>query len=109
MSRRHPSSRKLREWLDSGEPTEVDAHVSTCEKCASQLDDLAAPMPALHQLLSTRLAPPEDLLERLTRRLSVSAQNREDLQIVLDLFGAPWFTAQNLLLSSSDDEETTNG
>ncbi len=36
----HPSARRLRHWLDHGEPHDVDRHVGDCSRCATRLEEL---------------------------------------------------------------------
>ncbi len=93
----HPSSRKLRRWLDEGGPDEVDAHVAGCARCANRLEELAVPMPELSAALSQTLHPPDDLVRRLGVRMTETMRTREDLQILLDLMGIPFGTVRNLM------------
>ena len=66
---RHPSKRALREWLAGDIDEDVDNHVSTCERCASDLEDLASTDTgtSLREALLAVLDPPEYLAHRLGR------------------------------------------
>lgn len=103
MSWIHPRTKRLRLWLDTGQAGSVDDHVSSCRRCAARLEDLAAPVPDLGAAISARLRPPDDLVERLSVRMTESMRNREDLQIFLDLLGIPWRTVQNLMTEGEDE------
>lgn len=104
MKRRlfHPSARKLQRWLEDGEPPEVDAHVATCARCATRLEELAAPLPELSEALSQSLQAPDDLVQRLGARMTESMRNREDLAMFLELLGIPLGTVRNLM--TEDDQ-----
>ena len=93
----HPSTRKLRTWLDGGGPTDVDAHVAGCARCANRLEELAAPLPPLAGPLAASLQAPDDLVQRLGARMTESMRTREDLRILLDLMGIPFGTVRNLM------------
>lgn len=103
MSWIHPTRRTLRRWLESDDVGPADEHISSCRRCANRLEDLAAPVPALGEAISRSLRPPDDLVERLGARMTESMQNREDLQIFLDLLGVPWRTVQNLMSEGEDE------
>ena len=36
----HPSTTRLREWLETGESDRVATHVEQCERCADRLEQL---------------------------------------------------------------------
>ena len=93
----HPSARKLRRWLEAGEPDDVDAHVSQCARCANRLEELATPLPELATALSQSLQAPDDLVRRLGERMTDSMRTREDLKILLELMGIPFGTVRNLM------------
>ncbi len=92
----HPTSRRLRQWLD-GADTTIDSHVSTCRRCANRLEDLAPPVPDVRQALETVLAPPAELVPRLEARLVDAISSRDDLKLLFELMGLPWETARTLL------------
>lgn len=99
----HPSARRLRHWLDHGEPQDVDQHVVDCSRCANRLEELATPLPELTTALSQTLQPPDDLVQRLGVRMTRSMRNREDLSILLELMGVPWHTVQALMTDLEDE------
>lgn len=102
MTLLHPSARRLRHWLDHGEPHEVDRHVVDCARCANRLEEIATPLPEITTALSRTLQPPDDLVRRLGERMTRSMRNREDLAILLDLMGVPWHTVQYLMADVED-------
>lgn len=102
MRWRHPSRRRLADWLDGDGTSAVDEHVATCARCANRLEELAEPVPALTSALNQSLQAPDDLVARLGVRMSRSMRNREDLALFMELMGIPWRTVQNLM--TEDDE-----
>ena len=99
----HPSVRRLRHWLDHGEPHDVDRHVVDCSRCATRLEELATPLPDITTALSQSLQPPDDLVHRLGVRMTQSMRNREDMTMLLELMGVPWHTVQTLMSEQEDD------
>ncbi len=97
--KRHPSNQELERWLsaaDSG--VEIDAHVATCDRCAMRLEALEEPAEAaIAEQLASLLAPPEDLTERLERRVIAKLDSRQVLGVLADLFGAGIETSRLLL------------
>ncbi|MEE9416805.1 MAG: hypothetical protein V3V01_16095 [Acidimicrobiales bacterium] len=105
--KRHPSTKKLADWLETGGPPEVESHVTTCDRCAESMDALAVPVPSMSRALTAVLQPPNEYRERLSERISESLRNRADLALFVDLMGVPLPTAKMLLgdgpARSSDD------
>lgn len=93
----HPSSKRLQQWLDTGQPADVDEHVADCQRCANRLEELAAPMPELTEAITASLRSPDDLVQRLGVRMTESMRSREDLAIILELMGVPLGTVRNLM------------
>lgn len=89
----HPSRRRLKGWLDHGDAS-LDVHLTTCERCATRLEDMSQPAGSLGDALRTMLAPPADLHPRLRAGISRKVQTREDLKLLFELMGIPWQTAQ---------------
>ena len=91
MSRRriwHPSRRRLTAWLEDGDQS-LDAHISTCERCATKLEDLSQPSVPLGDALRAMLAPPPDLQPRLRNGIAARLQTRDDLRLLFELMGVP--------------------
>ena len=99
----HPSTRRLRHWLDGGPDAEpaVDEHVLTCDRCANRLEDLAHPLPELGSALSQSLSTPDDLVSRLGVRMNESIRNREDLALFFELMGVSFATVRTLMEEES--------
>ncbi len=91
----HPTSRRLRQWLD-GTDASIDRHVTTCRRCANRLEDLAPPVSDVRYALETVLAPPDQLVPRLEARLVDAISSRDDLKLLFELMGLPWETARTL-------------
>ena len=100
----HPGDKRLLQWLeggDGGDPT-LDEHIATCERCATRLEELAHPLPALSDALSRSLQAPDDLVQRLGARMNTTIRGREDLQLFFELMGVPFATVRSLM---EDDTE----
>lgn len=95
--RRHPSTKTLHRWLDGGAGGDVDEHVAECDRCATRLEELAQPLPALTDALSQSLQAPDDLIERLGVRMNTSIRNRDDLRLFFELMGVPFATVRSLM------------
>jgi hypothetical protein len=93
----HPSTAKLRRWLDDDATDDVDTHVAVCARCANRLEEIAAPLPELSAALAESLQAPDDLVQRLGVRMTEAMRTREDLQILLELMGVPLDTVRNLM------------
>lgn len=96
----HPSRRRLREWLEHGDDA-IDPHLSTCERCATRIEDLSEPQRPMADALIAVLAPPADLQPRLRSGIATKMQTREDLQLLVELLGIPVHTLR--ALSPPDD------
>ncbi len=102
---RHPSKRALREWLDSADNSSVDAHLETCQRCATVLEELDTDGGlSIGDALAAVYTPPADLSDRLERRVAARLDSRVVLDVVSDLFGAGIETSKLLLTEDSPDE-----
>ena len=84
----HPGSAKLRMWLEDGDE-KLDAHIATCERCATRLEDLSEPAVPLGDALRALLAPPVDLQPRLQAGITLKMQTRDDLRLLCEMMGLP--------------------
>lgn len=103
--RRHPSKRTLREWLAGETDEDVDRHVSTCERCANDLEALATAETdsSLRDALLFVLDPPPDLVPRVEAGVIARLESRKVLGYFADVFGAGLETSRLLL---TDDDGT---
>ncbi len=108
--RRHPSKRALREWLTGEVDEKVDLHVSTCDRCSTDLEALASADTdsRLRDALLAVLDPPADLVMRVEAGVVARLESREVLGYVADIFGAGWETTR-LLVSDQNPNNTTEG
>lgn len=103
---RHPSRRTLRDWLHGESDPKVDAHLATCQRCASVLEDIDAPGNlAIGDALAAVLAPPDDLSDRLERRVTARLDSRVMFDVVTDLFSAGFETSRLLLMEEPQPDE----
>lgn len=100
----HPGDKRLLHWLDAGDGhgADLDEHIATCERCATRLEELAQPLPALADALSRSLQAPDDLVQRLGVRMNTTIRSREDLRLFFELMGVPFATVRSLM---EDDPE----
>lgn len=113
----HPSSSRLREWLETGEPVGVGEHVEHCDKCADRLEHLdegdplllsLEPSAPLRQALTTAFSPPEDLNERVLRSVARRSRADEELQLFAGLFSIGIETAR-LMIDTDASQDRHDG
>lgn len=105
--RRHPSKRALREWLAGEIDEQVDAHVSTCDRCSNDLEALATADldSGLREALLEVLDPTPDLAVRVEAGVVARLESREVLGYFADVFGAGWDTTRLLVTDEERNEE----
>ncbi len=99
MIRRHPSKKALRSWLAGDIDPDVDRHVSTCDRCSSELEHLDTPEAhgPLRDALLTALEPPADLVPRVEAGVTARLDSRHVFGFVADLFGVGWEATRLLI------------
>jgi hypothetical protein len=100
---RHPTRRRLAHWLEHGEPTTIDSHLRSCNRCANTLEDLADPQPLVADALRIAFVAPTDLVPRINTRIAQSLRDRADIGLLGEMLGLPWQTADIML---NPDPET---
>ncbi len=105
---RHPSSRELGRWLSGDEGgAEIDAHLAVCDRCAARLQAMDdTPELEISEQLTTLLAPPPDLTDRLERRVAAKLDTRRVLGVMADLFGVGFETGKLLLSEGPEVDES---
>ncbi len=102
----HPSKRKLQSWLDDEHAPAIDAHLATCERCASHLEGISEAhsdgsiAASLHHVL----APPPDLTATIETRVVEKLDSRQVLGYMADLFGAGIETSKLFLIDDPVEE-----
>jgi len=108
MLLRHPNKRALREWLAGEHGAELDAHLASCQRCASVLETLDDSGDlAIGDALAAIFAAPSDLTERLERKVTARLDSRAVLDVMTDLFGAGVETSKLLFIDdvTTDDSQ----
>ncbi len=116
MALLHPSTRRLREWLETPPDVEPDAgieeHVSHCERCADELEALDAVVgesieetSEVRVALEEVLAPPTGLEQRMEDRIEAALLARRDLKLLAGLMGVSIETARLLVEPPEDPRQ----
>ncbi len=98
MSLFHPSNKRLARWFESGDDDEgLEQHVENCERCSDELERIASDEASLPSALAAVLQPTPGLEGRMEQRLGGAMLAREDLRLMLQMFGSGAHTARILL------------
>ena len=92
----HPSDPVLAVWLETGQPSSVDAHLEACDECASRLEELTD-LGGLHEELAVAMSPPEDLADRTTVGVKGRLAAQEAVSVVVEMLTLPFRTASVLV------------
>lgn len=111
MVLRHPSKKALREWLSGEHGAELDAHLGSCQRCAGVLENMddielngaGSSNLAIGDALAAVFTAPEDLSDRLEKKVAARLDSRAVFDVVTDLFGAGIETSRILLLDDPAD------
>ncbi len=114
----HPRRRRLLAWLDADDVAadpRVTAHLNTCARCASLLDDVEAAddVETADAVAATPLAVairdvwtvPDELPERIHRAIDQRVRAERELELLLGLVTISKDTAELLLPSEEDEKE----
>lgn len=100
----HPSTNRLRVWLDTGAPEGVGTHVEQCERCAAKLEDIAESaatdldeIGSFQAALTALLEPPDDLSERVARGVVQRQHADRELSLLVGLFSIGVETTQLMI------------
>ena len=106
--RRHPSKRALREWLTGDIDEQVDLHVSTCDRCSTDLEAFTDTdtETSLRDALLAVLDPSPDLVPRVEAGVLARLETREVLGYFVDVFGAGWETTRLLATDLHPNDQT---
>jgi len=109
--KRHPSRRRLQQWLAGESPRRVDRHVDGCEHCEALLEELSALDDNLVADLHDAVTPPLDLADRTTDGVGERLRDEAALAAYIDLFTVGWATARAIVdpeahLSPADADDT---
>lgn len=94
---RHPSRRRLQQWLAGGAPRRVDRHVAGCDPCQTVLEELSALDDDLVADLHDTVSPPADLADRTTGGVEERLRDEAALGTFLDLFSIGWAVARTVV------------
>ena len=103
--RRHPSRKRLERWFDGHEADpDLDAHLDTCDRCASVIEELAASDDPVHSALQSVLPVPDDLHARIEVGINSRLQNRQDLAALAEIMGIGLRTARLVFADPEPDD-----
>ena len=91
---RHPTRRRLQQWLTGDASRHVDRHVDECERCQALLEELSALDDDLVADLHEAVTPPADLADRTADRVGERLRDEAALGAFLDLFAIGWATTR---------------
>lgn len=100
--RRHPSKRRLEEWLAETAPN-LDAHIESCDRCANRVEDLDRPAFELRSALVEVLSLPANLQPRLAEGIDRRMRTRAELKLLAEMLGLPMSVVKTL--GAGEDEE----
>jgi hypothetical protein len=110
---RHPSRRRLQQWLAGEAPRRVNRHVDGCEHCEALLEDLSSLDDRLVADLHDAVTPPHDLADRTADGVGERLRDEAALAAFLDLFGIGWAATRAIVdpeaQLSSDDADDDDG
>lgn len=101
---RHPSTERLQEWLERGEPARVGRHVAECDRCLGALEQLSDLDDALVADLAEALAPPSGLEDRAASQLERRLRNEDALLVFIDLFAVGWDAARTIFHTEEESD-----
>ena len=105
---RHPSKKRLREWLSAehAEVSALDDHLARCVRCSNELETMArAESDGLIRLaLVEVLSPPPGLSERVETKVVERLDSRQVFGFMADLFGAGLDTVRLLTVDDGPAE-----
>ena len=96
-TKRHPSRRRLQQWLAGDAPRRVDRHVEECDDCQSALEELSALDDDTVAELHDAVVAPADLADRTTDGVEDRLRDEAALVTFLDLFGVGWATTRTII------------
>lgn len=93
----HPRRKRLAEWLADGEDGGITAHVETCERCASTLEELSVeaglpdlePDAELGRAIRESLPSPEGLNERVMLKIAERERAEQEMSLFIGLISLP--------------------
>lgn len=108
----HPRRRRLLAWLDADDTAadpRVTAHLNTCARCASVLDEEVAADAETATPLAVAIRDvwtvPDELPERIHRAIDQRVRVERELELLLGLVTISKDTAELLLPSEEDEKE----
>lgn len=97
----HPSDQQVRQWLDTGVPRELDAHIGACDQCTALADRLSTE--TIADRFRRFLAPPDDFEGRIAWRVEMALSRWEALEVMAGMFSIGLQTA-GLMIGDGPDE-----
>jgi len=97
----HPSDAEIRQWLDTGAPSEFGEHVGTCDQCTAVADRLSGASPT--ERIRTFLAAPAGFEDRIAWRVDMALSRWEAVEALAGMFSVGVQTA-GLMIGDVPDE-----
>lgn len=87
--KRHPHRRSLQRWA-AGKRDDLTRHVSSCERCLTELDELTGLDHQARDLLARVVTPEAGFADRVELAVEKRARNVETWSVAADLFSLGW-------------------
>ncbi len=87
--KRHPHRRALQMWA-AGKRDDLTRHVTSCERCLTELDRLTGLDHEARELLARVVTPEAGFAHRIELAVEKRARNAETWSVAADLFSLGW-------------------
>jgi len=87
--KRHPHRKALQSWA-AGERDDLTRHLTSCERCLTDLDELTGLDREARDLLARVFTPDVGFAERIELAVEKRARNAATWSVAADLFSLGW-------------------
>lgn len=116
LSFSHPSRKRLQAWLDGTAEEQITDHVEHCDRCAARIEEIAdIPShpeldddPELGAAIREVFTPPEDLNERVMKKIDARERADREVQLLLGIFAIAKDAAELMMPPPPSADEDTH-
>lgn len=110
----HPSRKRLETWLDATDAAPaVTAHLESCERCASRLEELVEPSledsdldEEIADVLREAYAAPDGIEDRVLRSIDARERADREMNLLLGIISIAKDTAELMLPEDGDRQDS---